>query len=288
MNKCIICGNPEFIPVYSNTLKKCLHCGFMTANMEISEEILKATYSVNYFRGEEYLDYLKDKEILQLNFEKRIRHIKKSVTGRLPVTSVLEIGCAYGFFGEVLKRHWKADYSGIDVVPEAVAYGKDILKLDLATGDYLRRPAPGKEFSDVFLWDVIEHLPFPDKFLQKACQEMAPGGRIYITTGDISALLPRIRGKNWRMIHPPSHIHYFTKSNLCRLLESKGFSIVCSNYLPVYRSIRQAFYSLFLLNKKGSRLEKLLNRIPEKWSFPLNTFDIVFIIAEKPNIGAFP
>jgi 2-polyprenyl-3-methyl-5-hydroxy-6-metoxy-1,4-benzoquinol methylase len=282
MNRCIICGNPEFIPVYSSTLKKCLHCGFMTANMEISDVILRATYSVNYFRGEEYLDYLKDKEILQLNFEKRIRYIKKLVSGSLPVTNVLEIGCAYGFFGEVLKRHFKTAYTGLDVVAEAIDYGREVLKLGLFKGDYLERPGPADLFSDVFMWDVIEHLPEPDKFLQKVYRELAPGGRIYITTGDISALLPRIQGRNWRMIHPPSHIHYFTRKNLCRLIKTQGFSITGWKYLPVYRSLRQVFYSLFLLNRKGGRLEKLLNHIPEKWNFPLNTFDIVFVMAEKP------
>jgi hypothetical protein len=97
-------------------------------------------------------------------------------------------------------------------------------------------------------------------------------------------LLPPLQGKNWRMIHPPSHIHYFTKKNLSRLLESQGFSISGSKYLPVYRSLRQVFYSLFLLNKKGSRMEKLLDRIPTRWNFPLNTFDIIFLIAEKPTL----
>ena len=42
------------------------------------------------------------------------------------------------------------------------------------------------------------------------------------------------------------------------------------------------FYSLFMLNKKHSTLtEKLYNLIPDKWYFPFNTFDIMFVIAVK-------
>jgi len=281
MNECIICGNKEFITVYSNTLKKCTRCGFASANMEISLEILESTYSINYFLGEEYLNYLQDKEVLQLNFEKRTHTIKKIINGRLPVTNCLEIGCAYGFFGEILKKHWNAAYLGIDVVPDAVAYGRNILKLDLITGDYLNLQTMASAYSDIFMWDVIEHLQFPGGYLRKAYQELATGGRIYITTGDFSSLLSRLQGPHWRMIHPPSHIHYFTRKNLFGLLESQGFSIVRSSYLPVYRSIRQVFYSLFLLNKKKGWLESLLKWIPARWNLAINTYDIIFIIAEK-------
>jgi SAM-dependent methyltransferase len=84
---------------------------------------------------------LQDKDILQLNFEKRMDFMEKAIVGKLPLSNCLEIGCAYGFFGEVLKRHRDTKYTGIDVVPEAVAYGRDILKLDLAKGDYLENPA---------------------------------------------------------------------------------------------------------------------------------------------------
>jgi 2-polyprenyl-3-methyl-5-hydroxy-6-metoxy-1,4-benzoquinol methylase len=281
MNICIVCGSREFVPVFSETLKKCVHCGFTTANMEFSRELLEKTYSVNYFLGEEYLDYLQDKKAIQLNFLKRIGTIKKTISGKLPLANCLEIGCAYGFFGEILKENWNTEYLGLDVVPEAVQYGKSKLKLNMKTGDYLAEPAPVNPYTDVFMWDVIEHLQYPDKFLQKACEELAAGGRIYITTGDFSALLARIQGKSWRMIHPPSHLHYFTKKSLIRLLEAKGFSVMKVKYLPVYRSVRQIIYSLFLLNKSGGLLNRLIEKIPAGLNISLNTFDIVYIMAEK-------
>jgi 2-polyprenyl-3-methyl-5-hydroxy-6-metoxy-1,4-benzoquinol methylase len=281
MNTCIVCGGHEFIPVFSGTLKKCAQCGFATANVDFSPELLQKIYSVNYFLGEEYLDYLHDKKTIQLNFHKRINTIKKVVSGKLPLTNCLEIGCAYGFFGEILKNNWNTEYLGMDVVPEAVQFGKTQLNLNLKTGDYLQEAAPLKPYSDVFMWDVIEHLQYPEKFLQKAFKELAHDGRIYITTGDFSSLLARIQGKNWRMIHPPSHLHYFTKSSLIRLLKSNGFSIMKVNYLPVYRSVRQIFYSLFLLNKPEGKLNRLIEKIPAGLNVSLNTFDIVFIIAEK-------
>jgi ubiquinone/menaquinone biosynthesis C-methylase UbiE len=281
MEKCIICGNDDFKLIFNGTLKKCTRCGFATANLAISRELLEKIYSVNYFMGEEYLDYLKDKEILQLNFEKRIRHILSLIPENVPVKNCLEIGSAYGFFGETLLKHVDAPYRGIDVVPEAVTYGREVLGLDLVQGDYLEMPAPERPYTDIFMWDVIEHLQYPAEFLQKAYRELVPGGRIYITTGDFGALLPRIQGSKWRMIHPPSHLHYFTRNNLHRLLEAQGFSIVSSTYLPVYRSIRQVYYSLFLLNKSRKTMEKWMGKIPGRWNISMNTRDIVFVIGQK-------
>jgi 2-polyprenyl-3-methyl-5-hydroxy-6-metoxy-1,4-benzoquinol methylase len=281
MTECIICNSRHFISIYEDTLKRCAACGFTTANMDISEELLKTIYSVNYFRGEEYMDYLRDKEVLQLNFKKRIPVIKKLAISGPAVTNSLEIGCAYGFFGEVLLTHFPTDYQGIDVVEEAISWGKENLHLDLVQGDYPDQPPPIKPWTDVFMWDVIEHLKEPDLFLKKACSEMTVGGRIYITTGDIGALVPRIQKKKWRMIHPPSHIHYFSKKTLSLILQNIGFSDINTMYLPVYRSVRQIYYSLFLLNKTGKISSKLLNLIPMQWHIPVNTYDIMFITAIK-------
>jgi 2-polyprenyl-3-methyl-5-hydroxy-6-metoxy-1,4-benzoquinol methylase len=281
MNSCIICRNHQFKSIYSDTLLKCSCCGFITANMKINREILEATYNINYFRGEEYFDYEKDKDIIQLNFEWRIDFIKRAIAKGIPVNNCLEIGCAYGFFGEVLRKQWNIQYKGIDIVQETIEYGRTKLNLDLVKGDYLDMPAPAIPYSDIFMWDVIEHLQFPDRFIQKASKELTIGGRIYITTGDISALLPMIQGRKWRMIHPPSHIHYFNRRNLTMLLKQNGFSIIRTTHLPVIRSLKQMYYSIFILNKKETVFSKLLRFIPDNWKITLNTFDILFIIAQK-------
>jgi SAM-dependent methyltransferase len=282
MKECLVCGNKKMMPIYAETLLKCTQCKFVTANLDIDEDALKMIYNHNYFTGEEYLNYLQDKEIIQLNFEKRIQFIEKNLSDKLPLRNCLEIGCAFGFFGELLKKNRTIEYKGIDIVPEAIQYGNRVLNLDLRLGDYLEFPAPEKPYTDVFMWDVIEHLPYPEKFIQKISGELAPGGRIYITTGDFSSFFSRLQGMHWRLIHPPSHLHYFSKRNLIQLLGGNGFNIINTTYQPVYRSLRQIFFSLFILGKRKTAFpEKVINRIPEHWNIRINAFDIVFIIAEK-------
>lgn len=281
MHKCIVCDSDDFNKIYSHTLLKCNSCGFICANMSLNDEQLKEIYSANYFKGNEYRDYIADKSVLQKNFSKRINRIRiNNITEKK--INALEIGCAYGFFGEVFMNNFKnAEYTGIDIATEAIDYGKEVLGLNLKFQDYLSFSAVEK-YSHVFMWDVIEHLPRPDLFIEKISGEIILGGELHITTGDIGAILPKIQKQNWRMIHPPSHLQYFAKKTLSMLLIKNGFEIKEISYQPVYRSAKQIFYSLFLLNKSNKKnIEGIYNKIPEKWFIPLNTFDIMHIIAVK-------
>jgi hypothetical protein len=86
--------------------------------------------------------------------------------------------------------------------------------------------------------------------------------------------------EKWRLIHPPTHIHYFSKKNLEQLLARCNFKVLHVSYPLIYRSARQIFYFMFLLNKKPSKLlEKIHAAIPESFYIPLNTFDIMFMKA---------
>jgi SAM-dependent methyltransferase len=279
--QCLVCGKQLFHPIYNNTLLKCGSCGFITANMSVDPELLRKTYTENYFKGEEYVDYLRDKAILQTNFRKRLKTIYR-IIGKEKISKAVEIGCAYGFFAELLTNdNKKISYTGFDVVPEAIEYGRVELKQNLVCGDYLKEKSEADK-TDVFMWDVIEHLPNPEDFITKAASELQSGGRIYITTGDIGKLIPRIRKEKWRMIHPPSHLQYFSRSTLTQLLESRGFKVIHVSYPPVYRSARLIWYSLFMLRKKYPKLVSMMyNMIPAKLNFPINTFDIMFVIAVK-------
>lgn len=280
MENCIICEGQQFSFIYRDSLKKCNQCGHVAANLNFSEEEFHKLYRKEYFKGEEYLDYVGDKRIIQKNFSARFQKILK-FTELKQITNCLEIGCAYGFFAEILLKQVQTKYVGLDVSEEAVAHGT-VNSPNLKREDYLNYQSPDEKYTDVFMWDVIEHLKNPDRFIQKIYSEMDNRGRIYITTGDISAILPRIQGKNWRLIHPPTHVHYFSKETLIKLLDRYGFKIVNLSYPPIYRSIKQIFYSLFLLNKKGNLLMRTLyQKLPVNAFLKLNTFDIMMVIAEK-------
>jgi len=276
--KCLVCSDPILEPHFK-ALLRCTNCGFITANSNLSLQDLQDLYGAGYFSGDEYWDYLGDKKIIQKNLSRWLKEIKKYS----PSGSLVEIGCAYGFFLELAR--YSFDAVGYDLCAEAITYANNVPGNKAKHGDFLTDTALGTESVDnVVMWDVIEHLPNPSEFIKRSSTILKPAGHIFITTGDIDAWLPKKQGPNWRMIHPPTHLQYFSSKTLQLLLESHGFEICNITYPGYWRSIGQILHGL---GKFGSRTRKqnyltLAGKlIPLHTSVYLNTFDIMFVSARK-------
>ena len=132
------------------------------------------------------------------------------------------------------------------------------------------------------MWDVIEHLERPDLFLQKIADVSAPGAVLLLTTGDIGSFLARRRGRKWRMIHPPTHLHYFDRQTITRSLNRCGFDVLDIHGIGVARSIRQVLYSILALRLRAKGLYNTISKlVPRSAGFTLNTYDIMQVIARK-------
>ena len=70
-----------------------------------------------------------------------------------------------------------------------------------------------------------------------------PRGYLLLTTGDVSSLLPRLQGKAWHLIHPPTHVHYSSRKTITSLLKRLQFEVVDIKYPDVWRSDRQLMRS---------------------------------------------
>jgi len=257
-------------------LQRCPACGFVTARLDAPIDA-RRLYEGGYFTGEEYLDYLADEPFFRRNFRKRVKDLlRRRSGGRL-----LEIGAAYGFFLDMVKDHF--DVVGYEVNPEAVRHARNVLGLDVRREDFLegRVEDLGGPVDVTVMWDVIEHLERPDRFLARIAEASRPGALLYVTTGDIGSALARWRGRKWRMIHPPSHLHYFDRQTLPRLLARHGFRTLEVRSVGVARGFRQVLYSVLVLGLKVPRVyETFKKAVPASWGFTLNTFDIMQVVAE--------
>ena len=112
---------------------------------------------------------------------------------------------------------------------------------------------------------------------------LKPNGHLFITTGDIDSKLAKSQGSRWRMIHPPSHLQYFSKNTLTKLLNSKGFEVIDVKYPGYWRSLGQILHGLFILgsNDKESIMYILLRIVvPKRFGLYLNTYDIMLVTAK--------
>lgn len=276
--RCLVCDG-----AYSKAtipgLKRCNDCGFVTADLTISEKDLARLYGTDYFHGEEYRNYVSEEASLKVNFRRRIDTLKQIIPN-FSKMKVFEIGCAYGFFLDEVAPDVLAA-QGIDISADATEYARSVKKVNAITGNYSDYKVPS-EIGLVAMWDTIEHLPRPDIFIEKAASEVMPGGYIAITTGDISALNARIRGKKWRMIHPPTHMHYFSVATLTKLLERNGFDVVHVSHPGNARDLRSILH--FVLDLRlgwGGVYRRIAAWRVFNISLSLNLFDIMFVVAQR-------
>lgn len=275
---CLVCGG-----TYRNAnlagLLTCSRCHFVTADMQLSRDELRRLYSANYFAGREYKDYLGERSLIEKHFRIRLRRLLRFVTNPAE-KRLLEIGCAYGFFLSVARSQFR-DIVGLDISEDAVAYMRRELGLPGTAADFLEYEMD--ERADVVcLWDTIEHLDKPHLYIEKLSDVMNSGGVVAITTGDISSIVARFRGARWRQIHPPTHLHYFSKATLVRLLANYGFSVRYCGYEGMFRSLDTIAYIVLNIKHQKPALYRALKEMGLlRWNLYLNLYDILFVVAEK-------
>ncbi len=216
------------------TLVKCSFCDLEYINPRPTVVEIAKYYNNNYFnkrtdRG--YNNYFSNEvrgeieRVMALNLadlgffelEKSLKDSKR----------VLDIGSAAGYFVNYMQnRSW--DSSGIDLSDDCVNFAKDN-GLNVINGDYLGTIYKDK-FDLITLWASIEHLHYPDKFLEKIYDDLKEGGEIYISTCRQGGLnFQKLFGSKWRFYNFPEHLYFFSFKNIKKLLEVKGFEVVSYN-----------------------------------------------------------
>lgn len=279
---CLVCGG-VFQSSELPGLLRCTTCTFVTADVAISTAELTSLYSKDYFAGEEYKDYVAERDLIEKHFRIRLKKLLR-YTPAPSRRRLLEIGCAYGFFLTVAREYFKS-VEGIDISRDAVNYAKERLKLPVHLGDFLDYKLH-ENVDLVCLWDTIEHLQSPHLYLQQVAQNMNPGGIIALTTGDIGSLVARCRGGRWRQIHPPTHLHYFSKATLAHLLRNYGFRVLYCGSDGMFRSLDTIAYIVLNIKHHQPKVYSALKRLGLlNWNVYLNLYDIMFVIAQLDAPG---
>jgi 2-polyprenyl-3-methyl-5-hydroxy-6-metoxy-1,4-benzoquinol methylase len=277
-DNCLVCGG-HFRQSKISGLLTCQDCKFTTADLTISEEQLRQLYTNNYFAGDEYRDYVADRPVLERQFRLRLRRFLKFVPEALK-KNLFEIGCAHGFFLALAEKNFHY-VEGIDISSDATEYARHILGVNATSSEFLTHECI-KTPDVVCMWDAIEHLRRPDLYIEKIANIIPRGGVMALTTADLDSWVARARGSKWRQIHPPTHLHYFSRNTLSRLLSRHGFETKFIGSEGVYRSIDTMAYIVLRLRNNLPDLYSCLRKTHLlNWDLYLNLGDIMFVVAEK-------
>lgn len=145
--------------------------------------------------------------------------------------SVLEFGCATGYFSRMLSEkgcHIVGVEINSDAAKQAQKYCDEIIVADL---DFtpLSEILPQRTFDVAIFGDVLEHLRDPWQVLESVRNHLNPGGFIVASIPNIAhgaVRLSLLQGNfNYQQygILDNTHIRFFTKSSIIEMFDKAGY-----------------------------------------------------------------
>ena len=216
---CMLCGSREserYPPKYMNgSLWRCLDCDLRFVYPQPSLEELTDVYSEDYFSSSNsnelgYSDYEGDRSNIYRTFKRRLNYLQQVHPGN---GSVLDVGCAYGFFLEVAaEAGW--DVSGVDISRHAVERARERLGDRVQAGTFSEEELPEQRFSVITMWDYLEHVVDPKADLAKAWRLLADDGILALATPDVSSMPAKVFGHRWMGYKLDEHLVYFSRATI--------------------------------------------------------------------------
>jgi len=133
---------------------------------------------------------------------------------------VLDIGPGTGVMGRLLREQGVTLCDAVEIDEQAREFVKPFYRTTVKSLSELEL----QQYDYVLLLDVLEHMPYPDQFLQELDPFLKPGGQILISVPNIahwsirfSLLFGRFNYKH-RGILDKTHFRFFTRSSLKEML----------------------------------------------------------------------
>lgn len=154
-----------------------------------------------------------------------------------PNSTLLDFGCSTGYFGAYLKAQKGCTVYGVEIsadIEEARKVLDGVYSFDL-DGEWPKEVYE-HSYDYLFFGDVIEHLKYPQRTLEKATKLLKKQGKIFISTPNIAHISTRLELMNGNFeyesmgILDETHLKYFTKRSLEKLVCAAGYKIDLLDY----------------------------------------------------------
>lgn len=217
-------------------------------------------YSIDYFRGNRekfgYTDYAAEAAFQRRNFRRRAARLSALLPegGR-----ALDVGCATGDFLAELGPRWEK--RGVEVSAELLKEHPAPPEVRVFVGEFEDFPVSEGPFDAVTLFDVLDHVLDPKAVLAKAAGLLRPGGVLAVLQGDRSSLFARLLGRRWYIYIPPTHLWFFSRRGLSRLLEEHGLAPELVEYEPRFASVELCLFRLSYIAPLFGLVERLYRAV---------------------------
>lgn len=224
--QCGTSGNKVIARFPDRTYRQCGKCGiaFMQSFAK-QEKSYGARYFFSDYRAQYGRTYLQDFDSIKAASRPRVRIIR-DLLGERSVGAVVDVGCAYGPFLDVVKESGMPGY-GVDVSPGAVAYVRKKLGIPAACAPFeeLERKSLPRRISAVTMWYVIEHFQQTELAIRKAAALLPVGGVLAFSTPNGRGISARRSLTTFLQNSPADHYTIFAPRGLRKLLSGYGLEL---------------------------------------------------------------
>lgn len=285
VDKCILCESLDVRVYNSNTLMyKCTKCGLIYDNPRPTQELIWEHYS----QKGKYDHWIDSDNAFQKYWNSYLKKLLKYTQSG----DLLDIGAGIGMFLSKAKEHFNV--TGTEISDEGIAVAKERYGLDFIKGDLESLDFKGKKFDVITMSQILEHVPFPGKTLDHLKSILKPGGILFISVPNESAVsfrmllaglfsflgLKRFRDFTYNGFRKLEigvldeiHLSHFTEKNLTKVLKSKNFEILETTI---------EFHDTFMRNPGPIQIVRhtmLFISILIKTIFRVNTYNSFGVIA---------
>lgn len=284
---CYICGRTDGAVLLHDPpfrVLRCAGCGLGYTSPRIAASRVHEIYSDAYFRSDSardygYTDYARDRRAYTRTFEKRADVIAPFVA---PGGRILDVGCAAGFFLDVMRRRGHA-VTGVEVSHGILRTARELFDLpDLHSGRLSDAPLAAGSYDLVTLWDVIEHLPDPLSELAIVHRLLREDGVLVLQTQDLSSRFARLLGRRWHHFKQAEHLYHFDPATVRALLSRAGFQV-----LHVTRKAAGKHVSPAFIAERSARISPLLRillsplLLLRRFYLYINPGDEIIVVARR-------
>ena len=196
---------------------------------------------------------------------------------------ILDIGCSRGWFFDEMTG-WEC--YGTEISSRDATAARERGNATIFVGAFEEMPEREAFFDVITMQDVLDHLIDPLESLKRVIRQLKPGGTLLIKVHDFSCLYARLSGSRFYAIIPPSHLFYYTRPGLRKLVELAGFEPVAARHIGNRLQIKTVFLRLARDNTKSlnHKIYQWLGRTSAgNLHFIKNLHDIITLVARKPE-----
>ncbi len=199
----------------------------------------------------------------------------------VPLTArrILDVGCNQGGFGALLKEQRQVEVWGVEPAREAANIASQ--RLDKVVHAYFDDNAvlPDNYFDAIVFNDSLEHIPYPEEALRLSKRKLAAGGVVCICVPNvfhISSLEHLLFQRDWEYeemgIRDNTHLRFFTRKSLARLLANEGYEVLAQE------GVNREWWD------KGKVFRRLLFRVFPRFTDEMRYLQ--FVTAARPVHGS--